>query len=231
MKVSLLIAHYNKNECLPNTLYSIARQRTSFPMEVCFVDDCSDIDPKPIVDKFLPDAKYLRLEKNAGSQFVRKYCMDLMSKDSGTTVILSTDVIIPQSFGVELLCNGLRSFLNEKRVAFAYVRNTPVPKDLYLDFEVGVEDILKNQWNGEVYSGIQRKQHWYMFFSAIRLKDLKTLEFDKNNCDVLVDYKMRQNQIYPIYLPGIKGIHQQHESIIYPCKILKECPHLCYRKS
>lgn len=226
MKVSLLIAHYNKNECLPNTLYSIARQKTSFPFEVCFVDDCSDIDPKPIVDKFLPDAKYLRLDKNAGSQFVRKYCMDMMDKDSDTVVILSTDVIITSKLGVKILCSNLQ----KRRIAFAEVRNIKVSPDLYLKFDKEVEGIIYDNWIGEIYSGVQRKQHWYMFFSAINLIDLKQVEFDKNNCDVLIDYKFRKNGIYPIYFPDIKGIHQQHESIIYPCKVLKECPHLCYRK-
>lgn len=226
MKASLLLTHYNKNNCLPNTLYSISRQKTTFPLDICFLDDHSDTDPKSIVDEFLPNAKYHRLRKNSGTQFSHKFCMDMMSKDTDVVIILSVDVIIAQSNAIELLCRKLKP----QRVIFAEVRNTIVSDKLYLDFNTNIENVLTYQWTGAVYSGLQRQQHWYMFFSAAYLKDLKTVKYTENNCDVVIDAQFRKHNIRPIYVPTVFGIHQQHKDTIYPCKIQKECPYLCYRK-
>lgn len=227
MKATLLLTHYNKNECLPNTLYSIMQQETSFPLDVCFLDDHSDIDPRLVVKRFLPNAKYLRMGKNTGTQFSHGYCMDMADKDSDIFIILSVDVIITQSNGIEFLCKNLK----RKRVTFAEVRNIEMPLTMYATFDLGIEFALANYWEkGAVYSGVGRKEHWYMFFSAIYKEDLETVNYKNNNCDMIVDTLFRKHGIYPIYLPGVKGIHQAHESLIYPCSIQKECPYQCYRK-
>lgn len=227
MKATLLLTHYNKNEYLPNTLYSIARQKTSFPLDICFLDDFSDIDPRLTVEYFLPDAKYLRMGRNAGTQFSHGFCMEMADKDSDIFIILSVDVIITQSNGIELLCKNLK----KKRVTFAEVRNVSVPLSMHYAFTSGVEVALKDHWDsGAVYSGVGRKEHWYMFFSAIHKEDLELVNYRNNNCDVVVDALFRKHGIYPTYLSEVKGIHQAHESLIHPCSIQKECPYQCYRK-
>ena len=69
IKVSVLISSYNCNEALPNTFYAISRQKTNFEFEVCFLDDCSYEDPKPIYDLFLrvKHKKGIRLKQHIGS--------------------------------------------------------------------------------------------------------------------------------------------------------------------
>ncbi len=228
MKATVLLTHFNKQECLSNTLYALSLQETSFPLDICILDDHSNIDPLRIVKEFLPEAKYLRTSKNTGTQFSHGYCMEMADKDSDVFIILSSDVIILHRNGIELLCKNLV----KRRVTFAEVRNIEISTIMYTAFDGGVRYALQNHWEaGAVYSGIGRKEHWYMFFSAIYREDLETVNYQNNNCDVVVDALFRKNGIYPIYLPDVQGIHQQHGSLIYPCSILKECPYTCYRKN
>ena len=64
IKASILIAAYEKEDCLPNVFHSISRQKTNFDFEVCFVDDCSYISTEAIYHKYLKVAykKGIRLK-------------------------------------------------------------------------------------------------------------------------------------------------------------------------
>lgn len=242
MKVSVIMATRNKNDMLPNTLYSLAKQKTSFPYEVCVIDDHSDIDPESIIRQFIPDVKYKRLEKQVGFMFSQGLCLDLVSNDVNIIVIQSDDIIYTSDDSLEKLVAPVES----KVIALAEVVDIPIPENLFNSFDNEVNKIL-NDWQSYIKRGPQKiddrvyrnvwtkysgKGHpsWLFFLGAIRKEDLELLDFKTNNCDAVISPKMKKLGFKAKY-PAVKGIHQNHPKSLYPCPIEDTCTYYCGRKN
>lgn len=227
-KASVLLAHYNKNPCLPNTLAGYARQQTTFPIEYCFLDDHSEIDPQPVVKKYLPQAKYKRLTETAGTQFSLGKAFEMIDDATDVVVITSCDVFPLQTFALDRLCEAAA----EGAPAMPEVSDQVVPGGVYENFDAYCEHALKG-WVGSsqwIFLGSKRPL-LYLFLGAVHRKDLEAIDFRHNCCDVVVDYKLREHAgAKPQWMDDLKAIHQHHCSVKYPCAILKDCPFYCYRR-
>jgi len=250
MKASILMSTYNKNECLSNTLYSISKQKTSFPFEVCIADDGSKIDPEPIIRKFLPDAKYKKYE-HIGFEFIlSKGLTDLVDPTSDIVIIQSCDVLYSQPFIVEEICKSVKP----NSISMAEVKCLPIKPDMFENFDNNINYYLNN-WEilkGKYYSGsrrepnnelipkhmrnkkIDRKKYidYYFFLGAMFKKDLyRYVHYDICDCDCVVNYNLKFHKIKPIYMDNLKGIHQLHKRNKYPgCSLLNTCKVVCRRK-
>ena len=243
MKVSIIIATWNKNKYLPNALYSLSRQKTSFPLEVCILDDHSDVDPEPIIRQFLPDVTYKRLDKNVGFMFSQGKCLELASPDSDVILIQSDDIIHTQENSVELLCNAVV----HRGPSLAEVVDISVPVDLFEDFDNGVKPILSN-WGRYIkqevmdidginynistrYSGKGTGSSLF-FCGAMSREDLEFLEFTKINCDAIIGPKLKDKRNnFVINYPPVRAIHQRHPKSVYHCPIVSTCTYNCIRKT
>jgi hypothetical protein len=217
------MATYNKNGCLPNTLYSLARQKTSFPVEICIVDDKSEIEPKDIIFKFIPDCKYKRLEERAGEYLSLGKCLDLVSKDTDVIVLQSCDVLYAQDNILEVLCTAV----GPKVFTMPEVRDLKVDPDMYLNFnqkikylisEKAIDDRRKYGGNHIFYAGSRQpnpNKRWYFFLGAIRKDDLFATNIKNNAYDRLIAAEMHKLGYSPKYFDELIGIHQSHKIIKY----------------
>ena len=231
LKASIIMSIYNKPEVLPNTLMSIARQKTSFPLEVCIVDDLSDIDPEPIIKKFLPDAKYRRLRKNHGFAFSKNVCLDMVSDDTTIIVPMAADIIMLRDDAVENLC----SRVSDKNIVISEICNMRVKKDMYLNFDAFSKPILSD-WNGALAKSLKpnitcRKNmtSWLFFLGAILKKNIIDLGYRRVSCDAVLWQKMAKGGYSGELLTTVKAVHQYHKSILIPCKIDNTCAFYCSR--
>jgi len=225
VKAAILIAHYNKNNQLRNTLAGIARQVTTFPFEVCIVDDHSEVDPEDIIKEALDGVtyKYSRLEENVFAQHTQKYCYDLVSDDVDIILIMSCDVVMVDTNIIEELCQRLEG----KQVVTGDVRNIPLHENAYQDFENTTTRALDLWEASQTYSNPIRL---YLFMSVIKRSVLDRSKFKDNNCDMVMDASLRNLGCNHIIYNDLKAIHQKHESFIHPCPIVNECTLPCMRK-
>ena len=253
MKASILLATYNKNDCLPNTLYSIARQKVSFPFEVCIVDDISIVDPEPIVRKFFDiegsktyfsgkdsnssaltnaHAKYKKLYNHVGGQFSQSLCCDMMDKDTDIVIIQSCDVMYLQDNTIQRLCDTVKPGY----FTMAIVKNIAVKPNLWEDYDEEIKPVLANwdQTQGiNIYSGKDRPGgDWLFFLGAMTKEDLLKIDFDYRCCDVVVQQKIKEHGMQPIFLEDVKAVHQKHPPAdLWPCSIVDRCEYWCKRKT
>jgi len=224
MKASIFIATFNKNDVLPNTLYSIARQKVPFPYEVCIIDDHSDVDPEPIIRKFLPDAKYKRLDKRHGPDMLNSFSLDLMSDDSDVLIKQNTDVIHGNIHTIETLCNGV----GKKRLCMASVFNTNLSLDMYKNFKKHLPLIKK----GKRRTSQKTLARFYFFLGAIRRSDYESLKCSKGPyCDVMLSRELDKSKFTANHPKKIVGFHQNHPITTVPCTRLLSCNIVCSLKS
>lgn len=240
MKVSVIIATWNKHEYLPNTLYSLIKQKTSFPLEICIVDDCSDIDPEPIIRQFIPEVKYMRLEEHIGFMFSYGKCLELVDKESDVILIQSDDIIHTRSDSIELICKDVKS----RTISLSEVVDIPMENNIINDFDNIVNNITSN-WESYIktefipidglkyrinskYSGKGHRSNLF-FCGAISRTDLDYLRFSDISCDAIIGLKISEAEFDRIY-PPVKAIHQRHPKSVYPCPIVNECKYRCIRK-
>ena len=239
MKASILIVATDGYDALRNSLYSLSLQRTSFPYEVCVLDVNSTIELEPLVRKYIPNAKYRKInDSKVVFMYSQGICLDLADPLSDVIVIQGNDIIYTQSNNLENLCNGVKP----KLVSMAEVLNMDIDADLYKNFNSEIGKILNN-W--EIYArrtpptgDIKPKEKKYsgpgsnailFFLGAITRKDLEEAQFRKNNCDAVLYPNLARLGVGMCH-PGVKGVHQKHFKIIYPCPIVDECKYNCSRK-
>lgn len=221
-KASIFIANFNKNDVLPNVLVSLSRQETSFPIELCFVDDCSDEDPLPLIENYLPnmELKYKRLNERIGTRKSMCECINLMSPESDIIICQSSDVMYGGPSLIQELCSNVKP----GTLVMPEVRNITIPKDLYLDFNVdkyltNAAIMIENSRRGNdfvFYAGPRQPapgRRWYMFLAAISKEDLLKTCFPYNCFDKDVSDSMHSLGFTCVYLPPVPdlvGIHQRH---------------------
>ena len=229
MKATIYMATFNKNDVLPNVLYSIARQKVSFPFEVCIVDDHSDVDPEPIIRKFLPDAKYKRLDRQRSFDSLAGHILDMVSDDSDILIMQSSDVIYGNIHTIEMLCNGV----GKKQVCMADVRNTNPPIDMYKNFKKHLPLIDQQYQKGTKRSKPNSKgvSKFYFFLGAIRRSDYDSLECTKEPyCDGMLSRNLINSKFIANYSKQVIGFHQQHPMTTIPCSRLHSCVKMCALK-
>ena len=101
MILSICIPSYNRLDCLENCLNSIlisSRNASSFEFEICISDNCSDIDPKEIINKFKAslNIKYNRNSKNLGFALNAIKTVNL-SQGKYIWIIGNDDLILPNT--------------------------------------------------------------------------------------------------------------------------------------
>ncbi|MCK9596714.1 glycosyltransferase [Candidatus Pacearchaeota archaeon] len=244
MKAAIFLATYNKNNQFANTLYSISRQKVDFPIEICIIDDYSDIDPKPIIDELITNfpVKYKRLDKRVGTQFSHGKCFGLASDDIDIIILSACDVI----YVTDNIVSDLAYNTFDSKPSIAEVVDIPIEDDFYTDFDNNTKDILDNweQFDTEidilfgnvvfnkqktVYSG-RSGQDPYFFLGAMTIHDFIELGFTMNACDVIIKEKMKELNYEVNLMSDLKGIHQRHLKIPYGCNVLKNCKSHCVRK-
>jgi len=220
IKASVLVQSYNCNDTLPNTLYSISRQKTNFDFEVCFLDDCSYEDPKPIYDEFL-NVKYKkgwRLKQHIGSLgdsrnfphmiwFKNSFAMalDMIDKNSEIIIFHHGDILTIDD-------NVFQKFVdrvNNKEPQIPNVYTVNVPNDLYLHYE-DIKNFEINEEHTPLYQGVNRCS-LAPTLMALTKHDVYELEYDKNTHECNIAILMKQYN-YKLVAPGdIIGIHQLHK--------------------
>ena len=228
MKATLYIATCNKNDVLSNTLFSIARQKVSFPFEVCIVDDHSDVDPEPIVRKFIPDAKYMRLDKRYGSDTSNTYMQEMASKDTDIFIRQSADVIHARPDTIEMLCKGVK----KKQVCMAAVSNTNPPHDIHSYFGKYLPKLYKQAAKGRKRSRVGKTQtSFYFFLGAILKSDYNSLKCTSGpHCDVMLGDELIAKGFVANYPKNTIGFHQQHEQNLAPCSRIDTCELFCFTR-
>jgi len=225
-KASVCMSIYNKNDVLPNVLYSLSQQKTTFPFEVCIVDDHSDEDPYPIIEEFLVSkgipVKYQRLDQYEGFMVAYDLVLNMPSEGYNCMVLQSADVIYLEDDIIEQLCNNLSPHF----FTMLEVQNLAISKDFYLNFEENKNFVLQN-WNNYTqlrrqllyYEGVKRETTWFFFLGAILKEDLKE---NYAVCDMLFNKNLHENRMVPIFINS-HAVHQNHRHLQYECPLIKSC--------
>jgi len=230
MKTAVFLATYNKNKYLPNTLYAISRQKTSEPFEVCIIDDHSDIDPEPIIRKFLPKAKYLRLEKNEGFLDAKVHCLDMMSSDTEFVIIHHVGVVPLQEFAYEEIVKHIK----HKEVVYTEVRNLQLAPCMHKNYDRTTQHLLRG-WNTrsvndyKTYTGAQFPNSWLFYLGGILREDLGLVKYRECSCDAGLSLTMKELGFDANILNYVRSIHQYHPKIILPCHRADTCNFYCSR--
>ena len=229
------MATYNKNRYLPNVLTSISKQKTSFPFEVCIVDDFSRVDPEPIIRKHLDpkiELKYKRLTHNVGGRFSRNICLDMADPEADVAIITSCDVIYCQPFLLEELCTNVESGI----FTMPEILDLDVPGNMHEKFNLAMDFVLRKWRKGDynhatVYAGSRRDDDRHFFFlGAIRIDDLKKIGYRENSCDHILDDNIKKLGMKPKFLDHVKAIHQHHKFERHPCREINTCKHSAFCK-
>jgi|10_taG_2_1085330.scaffolds.fasta_scaffold03111_8 glycosyltransferase involved in cell wall biosynthesis len=232
MKASIIFSTHNKNWCLPNTLAAIARQKTTFPLEVCIVDDFSKEDPEPIIKEFLPKAKYLRLNKHYNFIYAPNLCLDMISDDVDIILPMSSDIIMLRDDTVEQLCHRV----GRKKVAFAELANLRVSENLHSNFDLYVQPLI-NDWENTVMTKSLYPLHvsrkiptaWLFFLGAALKEDLYSIGYRENSCDAVLWQQMAKQNFDADILTSAPAVHQWHPRFDVSCGVEGTCPFYCSR--
>lgn len=220
MKVSIVTSIFNKRECLANTVASIAWQQTNHQIELCFVDDHSDLDPCALLLKHCGKLhlRYKRLPENVGDRKSQCYAYDLFSPDTEAVILQSCDTI----YGTPNLIQDLVDNLEPGVATMPEVRNLPVDPLLYqnpdrLSYYLSDEPLKNYPETGHpvYYSGLKQpdpENRWYFFLGAILKKDLDRTCLRENCWDVAIHESMKAAGLRVKYITGI-GIHQKHADL------------------
>jgi len=239
MKAAIIFAIYNKPErVIRNTLYALSRQIVPFEVEICIVDDCSEINPHEIVYEYIPNAHYKRLERRLGSRDAKVEALKMVSDDVDTIVITGSDVIMLNTNTIDYLCEHVE----DRRVIFAEVYNDEV-KDSLNDSNIGeFRKHYNNQWDElyrkggrfhakdyHIYTGRNTEGSWLFYLGAITKQNIMDIGYMENSCDAVIAPKMKEMEYEAEILTYVKGVHQRHVKIYYPCDKEDTCEYYCMR--
>lgn len=244
MKIAVVMATHNKEYQLPNALYALNLQETRHDVEVCIVDDCSAIDPKPIIDKYLTrfPVKYKRLDERAGVQFSHGIALEMVSDDVDVVLQPSCDVICLMPNVLNDLCEAVE----DKIPAFAGVMDLDIMPEFYRNFEEYASNIIKNwgsiprtidvEMNGRYYQGCSTVYSgepwcsWLFFMGAMSRQNFYDIGFNYLACDAYMHPTMREMGFKAKLLPWLRCVHQRHKKEMYKCELLEYCPYWCIQK-
>ncbi len=224
-KASVFFGIYNKQDVLAGTIYSIARQLTIYNYELCIVDDCSDEDPKSIVKKYAPDAKYFRYDERQGFDTVYwDNIFKMVAVDSEVIIIQSADVI----WSSDSLLNIMIDYVDKNRPVLINTYNSE--KILEKPNEESFFDycMLNNEEVPVIRCNQERPM--YPFLMAIMRTDLEKVITGKPMCDVIFHLALVEQGMTPLYISDPIAIHQPHSATWIPCKQIETCTINCKLK-
>lgn len=228
---SIIMSTYGKSDGLRNTLSAIALQRTTFPLEICIVDDCSDEDIGSVVRSILPNAKFKRLDKNHKFIYSKNVCLDMLSPEVNVVVPMASDIILINPDAIQNLCKNVK----KNQVAFGEVLNFKVERDAYKYIDKYCNMVSKG-WNSLVYKSLtnghpsrRNVYAWTMFAAAIMREDIMDLGYRDNSCDAILWQKMMKKNFEGKLTTKCKAIHQYHEWVEQFCPIVDSCNFYCSR--
>lgn len=231
--VSIFLANHNKTEALRYTLISLARQKASFPFEVCLVDDGSERDPLPFIEDVTRDLdfKYRRYTPGIGFPLSQGRCIELANPEANIIVVQSVDVLY---LGTDTL-ERLVAPVEPGRFTLAGVKNIQVNPGSFATFEKFANSV-NCIWNAvkgiHVYSGSDRPGgDWLFFLGALTRGDFFRIRFPENGCDVVVQHRLKETGMKPVFLDDVRAVHQWHvPNHLFPCPIMDKCEYTCGRK-
>ena len=100
--------------------------------------------------------------------------------------------------------------VEEKKIKVPDVRTIPVPEDLYINFDEGINKVLVNFEDNALYQGAS-KESLALTLMCLYKDDLYMIDFDTNPHEVYLKMKMKKLGYEINKYEGIIGIHQQHK--------------------
>ncbi len=239
-KIAVFMPTRNRREVLPNALYSLSLQETTFPWELCVSDDGSDIDPEPLLKEFFPTVRYKRYTESKGFTKCFDGCFDVISNDVDVIVMQSSDIIHTSPNSLENLVANVAP----SKVAIANVVDIEISTDFYKRFDQNMQEILDHWDSYKTTIDLKLGNRIYscstqytspgsplFFLGAIMRKDLEKIGFKGCNCDARTTQNMIRFGIIPTFFSELKTIHQRHTKATPICPIEKDCSVYCIRKS
>ena len=225
IEASVIIANFNKERALLNTLHALAGE-VDFPeIEVIVVDDHSRNDPEPVVKKVFGDkAKYMRFPANVGGRVARSMACRIMDPASKIIVTIASDVMVITPGIIRAMLEAV----SPGEIVLPEVKSIPVPPDVWENVQL-YKDRLLESWQMyedgiRIYQGSRRPDHKNFLFCAAALKeDLFSAGYEDLSCDFWLDAKMRKAGLKMKWMDWMKAIHQMHSFVQHPCSEIGTC--------
>jgi len=228
-----------KRDSLINTLYSIAKQKTSFNFELCVVDDKSGIKIENLLNVFFknnpnPNLKRIvvkTLEEKLGFTGAPAQAIKITSPESQKMFILASDCVLLKETSIEKIINRLQTRKTIVLSEVAEVKN--ITYRFHKNFYENASKII-NQWQTHVMTKplmVSRlnPHSWLFFAGAAFKKDLLSIDYDKVSCDAVLWQKMMPKDWSAEIITSIPVAHQSHPRTAYPCPRVSECNFYCNR--
>jgi glycosyltransferase involved in cell wall biosynthesis len=228
VEASLIIANFNREEQLVNTLAALATEVVFPELEVIVVDDYSKNDPQPVVEKILKDIgcnfKYCRFPENVGGRKARSLATALMEPSAKMILTLAADVIVISPGIIRKMLDTVAPGV----LVMPEVKSIPVPIDIYRSIELYKDRLLESweMYDGgpKIYQGPSRPdKKFYLFCAAALKEDLFHCGYENLSCDFWFDAQIRKNGLKPKFMEDLKAIHQMHRFVQHPCSEIGTC--------
>ena len=226
-----MMALQNKNECLDNTLFSIAQQVGEVTPHLCILDDASEEDPLPIIQRHFPDDQvtFFRNTEPVGFEKIRGQMLTKLEDDVDYVIWQSCDVI----WNNPELLKTLLSLPEKHTQEYIYVPrilNFKVPEDAYMQADNFYPYLEGLSTDRTLYG--EPKKSSYSYLGLIKADTFrKAVEARIFNSEGVCDLTL--SQIFPrlgvqfAELRQMTAIHQTHRAGIYTCSSINNCTHPC----
>lgn len=231
MKIVIMMAIQNKNGCLENTLFSIKQQVSDITPHLCILDDASDEDPLPIIQKYF-SAEQVTFFKNTepvGFEKIRKQMLGKLKEKADYIIWQSCDVI----WNHPQLLNTLLSQAAKDKKDHIYVPrilNFRVPEDSYKQGDNFYPYLKRLSEDKSLYG--EPKKSSYSYLGLIKADifrhavEARTFGSD-GVCDLTLSHIFPSLGVKFAEIKSMTAIHQTHSAAIYECSSINECTHPC----
>ncbi len=132
INITVVIPAYSKPELLLRTLKSVYDQKGDYLIDVIVIDDNSPKALKPIIEKFFPQVKVIRNNKNLKPGLARNRALNFI--DSEYVSFLDSDDIWEKDF----LSESIKNLLGEKSIGTVAMSSPLFDKDVSLVFRLKI---------------------------------------------------------------------------------------------
>jgi len=231
MKVVIMMALQNKNDCLENTLFSIKQQTGNITPHLCILDDASIDDPLPIIHKYFPKEQitFFRNTNPIGFEKIRGQMLTKLEDDVDYVIWQSCDVI----WNHPQMLKTILDIAEKNKKEYIYVPkiiNFRVPENSYKQGN-NFYPYLKNlSQDKSLYGEPKKSSYSYLglISAATFRKAVKAKTFNSDGvCDLTLSYIFPNLGVQFVEVQSITAIHQTHRAAIYACSSINECTHRC----
>lgn len=224
MKVDVLLCTYNKEMVLANTLYGLSRQKSQHEITFNIYDDASKIPPDAIIERFLPQAKYYRAEKNSGGRHAELVGYEMLKPGGDVIVVMSSDVYLVDDNVIDEMVNNVGAGFP----VLCSVANASLVPNSWEH-----HDVIMNQINtfwdeiyvgANVYQGPKRVDGFIFYFCAAFWHwDIVRLWEHGLGCDLQLNMAAMAFKLQHRFVDNVRAIHQGHPFVQHPCKEIGTC--------